>query len=89
MDTNKTNTAAPAQKSQTAAPAENPALQNAEFLKKSGWTFNVIGIILFIVGLIMGVNGIWITGCAGVLSGCYLLFKSRQQVDEVKKQSQS
>lgn len=65
-------------------PAPNPVEQNVVFLKKSGWTFNVIGIVLFIVGLIIGENGIWITGCAGILSGCYLLFKARQQAETIK-----
>ena len=51
---------------------------HAIFLSKSGWTFNVIGIIAFIIGLLVGIDGIWITGCAAMLSGCYLLVKSHQ-----------
>lgn len=58
--------------------------QNAAFLKESGWTFNVIGVIALIVGLITGISGIWITGSAAILSGCYLLVKSRQQLESLK-----
>lgn len=59
---------------------------NAEFLSKSGWTFNVIGIIAFIIGLLVGIDGIWITGCASMLSGCYLLVKSHQYHEKAMNQ---
>lgn len=50
------------------------------FLTISGWVFNVIGILAFIIGLIVGVGGIWITGCAGLTAGIYLLIKGKQQL---------
>lgn len=67
--------------------AVSDAVANASFLKKSGWTFNAIGIVAFIVGLLIGVSGIWITGCAGITAGCYLLFKSHQQLETVRSEA--
>lgn len=52
----------------------------SNFLTKSGWVYNIIGIIAFIVGLIVGSTGIWITGCAAITSGCYCIFKGKQQL---------
>lgn len=74
MDTNTKNSA------QAKQPApQDTAVDNSAFLTKSGWVFNVIGVIAFVAGLIIGESGIWITGCAAVLAGCYCLVKGRQQ----------
>lgn len=62
------------------AAAVDPAVRNARFLNKSGWTFCIIGVIAFIIGLLVGVGGIWIPGCAAIASGVYLLVKGRQEM---------
>lgn len=73
MDTNAKNVA------QAGQPApQDKAADNSVFLTRSGWVFNVTGIIAFIAGLVTGVTGVWITGCAGILAGCYCLAKGRQ-----------
>lgn len=72
MDTEKRNSA-------TAVTAD-PVAGNADFLKKSGWTFCIIGIIAFIIGLLVDISGIWIPGCTAIASGVYLLIKGKQQL---------
>lgn len=47
-------------------------------LGKSAIWFAVIGIVAFIAGVIMKSTGIWITGCAAMLSGGYLWMKGKQ-----------
>lgn len=59
------------------------------FLKKSGWTFVVIGAIAFIVGLLIGVSGIWISGGTAVACGVYLFIKAKQAADAVAKQTKA
>lgn len=72
MDTEKKDTAV--------AVTVDPVAGNADFLKKSGWTFCIIGIIAFIIGLLVDIGGIWIPGCAAIASGVYLLIKGKQQL---------
>ncbi|MDE5644353.1 MAG: hypothetical protein K2I45_01775 [Muribaculaceae bacterium] len=72
MDTEKKDTAV--------AVTVDPVAGNADFLKKSGWTFCIIGIIAFIIGLLVDISGIWITGCTAIASGVYLLIKGKQQL---------
>lgn len=52
----------------------------SNFLTKSGWVYNVIGILAFIIGLIVKIPGIWLTGCAGLTAGFYCIFKGKQQL---------
>ena len=73
MDTNAKNVAQAGQP----APQEKAA-DNSLFLTRSGWVLNVAGIIAFVAGLVIGATGVWITGCAGILAGCYCLVKGRQ-----------
>lgn len=49
------------------------------FLTDSGRVFLVIGVIALIVGLLIGVSGIWISGCAAITSGVYLIIKGRAE----------
>lgn len=60
---------------------------DAKFLKESGWVFLIIGAIAFIVGLIGGWNGIWISGATAIASGAYLMIKSRQAAEEAAKKA--
>lgn len=62
-----------------AGPGEEKA-GDRNFLTTSGWVFNVLGIIAFIAGLTVGSTGLWITGCASLLSGCYCIVKGKQQL---------
>lgn len=65
---------------QLPASANDMKTGKKNFLTDSGWTFNVLGIIAFIIGLLIGVPGVWITGCAAVLAGCYCIVKGKQQL---------
>lgn len=64
------------------ASKQNLKVGKSNFLTKSGWVYNVIGILAFIIGLIVGISGIWLTGCAGVVAGCYCLIKGKQQLNQ-------
>lgn len=68
----------------TALPASKNDLDigKQNFLTKSGWVFVIIGVLAFIGGLLVGSTGIWITGCAAVLSGLYCMVKGRQQLEQ-------
>lgn len=55
------------------------------FLTASGWVFNVLGIIAVIAGLVVGSTGLWITGCASLLSGCYCMAKGKQQLRQAAR----
>lgn len=57
-------------------------VSKSNFLTKSGWVYNIIGILAFIIGLIVGISGIWLTGCAGILAGCYCWIKGKQQLKQ-------
>lgn len=72
MDTEKRNTAV--------AVTADLVAGNVGFLKKSGWTFCILGIIAFIIGLLVDISGIWIPGCTAIASGVYLLIKGKQQL---------
>lgn len=55
-------------------------IRKTNFLTKSGWTFNVTGVIALIAGLLVGASAIWISGCAAILAGCYCIVKGKQQL---------
>lgn len=64
-------------------PADKASMQvgKSNFLTKSGWVYNVVGVIAFVVGLIVAVPGIWITGLTAVTAGVYCLIKGKQQLE--------
>lgn len=62
------------------ANVESMDTQKKNMLTESGVVFGVIGIIALVAGLLLDISGIWIAGCAAIMSGVYLYIKGRQQL---------